>query len=56
MERQQALALIWSALTQGRIKEAFDIASDYNSTHSDEIFMEEDTDWIALEDDVYYLN
>lgn len=56
MERQQTLALIWTALSQGKYRDAFDIADDYNTTHDDEIFMEEDDEWIAVEDDVYYLD
>ena len=56
MNRQQALKAIWTALTLDKIKEAFEICNDYNMNHSDEIFMEEDAEWIALEDDIYYFN
>lgn len=49
MTRKEALKIVWDKVVSGDIKEATDIAYEYD------IILSFDDDYIAVEDDVYYL-
>ena len=48
MTRKEALKIVWDKVVAGHIKEATDIAYEYD------IVLTFDDDYIAVEDDVYY--
>ncbi len=53
MNRVETIKKIFRLCEKERFDEAFRMASDYNSTHNDEIFMEED--WQTIEGTEYYI-
>lgn len=53
MKRNQTINKIFRLCEKENFYEAFQIANDYNSTHSDEIFMEED--WQTIDGTEYYI-